>query len=333
MDPLLLDVNVHPTKQQIRISSEDELGELIKKALHDTMYQEVRIPGSYSEDIAPPPVQPRAEKPTQMNFEFQPAKEPQRSYDSARNWMPQTNRPQSDGTHVDESEAPPVPTHEMSDDESALRLAETAERKNYHEEATEQFPELDYIGQLHGTYLLTQNEDGLYFIDQHAAQERIKYEYYKALLSEEADAMQELLVPIVLEYPSDEVMVISENLETLADAGVSLESFGQNSFIVREHPTWILPGQEQSTIEEMIAFFLERKNLTVGLFREATAIMMSCKRSIKANHRLSDAEAVALIEQLPMCENPYNCPHGRPVLVKLTSYDLEKMFKRIQDRH
>ena len=335
MDPLLLDVNVHPTKQQIRISNEDELGALIRKALHDTMYQEVRIPGSYSEDIAPPPVRPREEKPTQMNFEFRPAKEPERSFEPPQKWEPQLGlgSEPSDYTRVDEPEAPPVPTHETNTDESALQLAETANRKNYNEEATEQFPELEYIGQLHGTYLLTQNEDGLYFIDQHAAQERIKYEYYKALLGEEADTMQELLVPIVLEYPSDEVMVISENLETLADAGVSLEPFGQNSFIVREHPTWILAGQEQSTIEEMIDFFLERKNLTVGMFREATAIMMSCKRSIKANHRLSDAEAVALIEQLPTCENPYNCPHGRPVLVKLTTYDLEKMFKRIQDRH
>ena len=234
---------------------------------------------------------------------------------------------------MDKPTTPTVLTHEIEKDESALEIAEMANRKNYNKEAEQQFPELEYIGQLHGTYLLTQNEEGLYFIDQHAAQERIKYEYYKALLAENADAMQELLVPIVLEYPSDEVMIISENLEVLADAGVSLESFGQNSFIVREHPTWILPGQEQSTIEEMIDFFLERKNLTVGMFREATAIMMSCKRSIKANHRLSDAEAIALIEQLPSCENPYNCPHGRPVLVKLTTRDLEKMFKRIQDSH
>ena len=342
MDPLLLDVNVHPTKQQIRISNEDELGALIKKALHDTMYQEVRIPGSYSEEVAssipqPQPKQAPAEKTEQMNFEFRPSKDSGSTYRppvSETRWEP-TPPPEmkTDTAHVDEPVAPPVLTHEIKTEESSLKIAETANKRSYNEEALEQFPELEYIGQLHGTYLLTQNEEGLYFIDQHAAQERIKYEYYKALLSEEADAMQELLVPIVLEYPSDEVMIISENLDKLAEAGISLEPFGQNSFIVREHPTWILPGQEQSTIEEMIDFFLERKNLTVGLFREATAIMMSCKRSIKANHRLSDAEAIALIEQLPTCENPYNCPHGRPVLVKLTSRDLEKMFKRIQDRN
>lgn len=336
MDPLLLDVNVHPTKQQIRISNEEELGKLIREALHDTMYQEVRIPQSYSE-VAPPPVRQREEKPEQTNFDFRSSNQTESRQEPTRQWDGMQNSPQSVNEEspqsMDEPTTPPVLTHEIEKDESALEIAEMANRRNYNKEAEQQFPELEYIGQLHGTYLLTQNEEGLYFIDQHAAQERIKYEYYKALLAEDADAMQELLVPIVLEYPSDEVIIISENLEVLADAGVSLESFGQNSFIVREHPTWILPGQEQSTIEEMIDFFLERKNLTVGMFREATAIMMSCKRSIKANHRLSDAEAIALIEQLPSCENPYNCPHGRPVLVKLTTRDLEKMFKRIQDSH
>lgn len=335
MDPLLLDVNVHPTKQQIRISNEDELGTLIKEAIHQTMYQEVRIPESYTEQAAPP-VRQRTEKPEQMNFEFQPKKEAKRAFEFPSVQAEPKTEVES-GAFVEETaDEPmenPILTHDIIEEESALKLAETAERKKYNEEAEKQFPQLEYIGQLHGTYLLTQNEEGLYFIDQHAAQERIKYEYYKALLSEEADAMQNLLVPIVLEYPSDEVMVISENLEKLAAAGVILESFGQNSFIVREHPTWIISGQEKDTIEEMIDFFLERKNLTVGMFREATAIMMSCKRSIKANHRLSDEEAIALIQQLPECDNPYNCPHGRPVLVKLTTRDLEKMFKRIQDRN
>lgn len=331
MDPLLLDVNVHPTKQQIRISSEDELAQLIQKALHETMHQEVRIPGSYSEEVAPPP-RPREEKLEQTSFAFQQKREERPVYHFPKEPVESGERNAYVEEAPEEVFGSPVLTHDLEADESAVTLAETAERKQYNEEATQAFPELEYIGQLHGTYLLTQNQEGLYFIDQHAAQERIKYEYYKKMLSEEADAMQELLVPIVLEYPSDEVMIISEHLEMLDSAGVVLETFGQNSFIVREHPTWMIAGQEKDTIEEMIDFFLERKNLSVGMFREATAIMMSCKRSIKANHRLSDAEAVSLIEQLPACENPYNCPHGRPVLVKLTTRDLEKMFKRIQDR-
>ena len=326
MDPLLLDVNVHPTKQQIRISSENELGKLIKDAIYKTMHQEVRIPGS-EEDTVQKPIQRRTEKPEQTHFEFQAPPTPER-----KRVFEFPEEPVANSEMVEEADAFNI-THDLQEDDSSLALAEKAERKHYNQEIERQFPELEYIGQLHGTYLLTQNKEGLFFIDQHAAQERIKYEYYKKELGETDFSMQELLVPIVLEYPSDEVMIITENLENLADAGIHLESFGQNSFIVREHPTWFIPGQEQATIEEMIDFFLERKNLTIGLFREATAIMMSCKRSIKANHRLSDAEAISLIEQLPQCDNPYNCPHGRPVLVKLTTRDLEKMFKRIQDQH
>jgi len=349
MDPLLLDVNVHPTKQQIRISSEDELGQLIQEVIHETMHQEVRIPGSVAEETRSAP-QPPTEKPEQMNFEFRTEQRPQKSFafpeEKQREFQKEPPQPPLPDDYpaateyvaetendFEEAEAASHLTHRVDEKDSALALAETAERKNYNEEATSQFPELEYIGQLHGTYLLTQNTEGLFFIDQHAAQERIKYEYYKEQLADTGVSMQELLVPIVLEYPSDEVLIISDHLDTLADAGVSLEPFGQNSFIVREHPTWIIPGQEQDTIEEMIDFFLEQKNLSVGMFREATAIMMSCKRSIKANHRLSDEEAVALIEQLPQCENPYNCPHGRPVVVKMTTRDLEKMFKRIQDSH
>lgn len=347
MDPLLLDVNVHPTKQQVRISNETELGQLIKEAIYEKMHQEVRIPGSSTE--ASPRFAPEfIEKPTQQQLDFKTKnKEADFAYPgSFLNKTGEQTAPMNETHQPFHQPAEPAETrsehegvvnetltHPLEQEESALKLAETAEKKRYNEEAAESFPELEYIGQMHGTYLLTQNEEGLFIIDQHAAQERIKYEYYKQELADAGMDMQELLVPIVLEYPSDEVMIITENMEKLSAAGINLEPFGQNSFIVREHPTWFVPGQEQDTIEEMIDFFLEKKDLSIGLFREATAIMMSCKRSIKANHRLSDAEAVSLIQQLPQAENPYNCPHGRPTLIKITVRDLEKMFKRIQDRH
>src|SRR5699024_11336180 len=113
---------------------------------------------------------------------------------------------------------------------------------------------------------------------------------YKQLLADTGPSMQDLLVPIVLEYPSDEVIIITDHLDKLADAGVKLEPFGQNSFIVREHPTWIIPGQEQGTIEEMIDFFLEKKDTSIGMFREATEIKMSCKRQLKGNIHQTDQE-------------------------------------------
>ena len=195
------------------------------------------------------------------------------------------------------------------------------------------FPELRYIGQLHGTYLITENSGGLYLVDQHAAQERVNYEHYRKAIGEVSDDQQRLMVPIVLDYSTSDFLLISERLELLKTLGIHLEEFGQNSFVLREHPTWFKAGQEEDTVVEMIDWILADHNISVAAYREKTAIMMSCKRAIKANHHLDEKQAKALLERLPECENPYNCPHGRPVLVEITNTEIEKMFKRIQDSH
>ncbi|AKP63653.1 DNA mismatch repair protein [Levilactobacillus koreensis JCM 16448] len=198
---------------------------------------------------------------------------------------------------------------------------------------TQRFPQLRYLGQVHGTYLLAEADDGLYLIDQHAAQERVNYEFYRQAIGEVSDDEQKLLVPIVLDYPTTDILELTNHLETLATVGIHLESFGPNSLIVHEHPTWFKAGQETDTIKEMIDWVLKDGKISVAAFREKTAIMMSCKRAIKANHHLDDQQARALLKKLATAENPFNCPHGRPVLVHLTDQDLEKLFKRIQDPH
>ncbi len=144
---------------------------------------------------------------------------------------------------------------------------------------------------------------------------------------------QSFLVPLVLNYSTVDAMTINQHLDTLAAVGLELESFGQNSFILRSHPTWFKEGQEEDTAKEMIDWLIKNGKLTVKEFRMKTAIMMSCKRAIKANHHLDEREAKALLKRLPQCENPFNCPHGRPVTVHFNDQDLEKMFKRIQDSH
>ncbi|UDE95855.1 hypothetical protein LHA31_03535 [Carnobacterium viridans] len=186
---------------------------------------------------------------------------------------------------------------------------------------------------MHGTYLFAQNEKGLYILDQHAAQERIKYEYFRKKIGEVSNNLQDLLVPIMLDYPNSDAIKIKENNDALETVGIFLEPFGQNSFLLRSHPVWFNQGEEESIVREMIDLLLEQGSISVAKFREATAIMMSCKGSIKANHYLSDAEARALLKDLKKTENPYNCPHGRPVLIHFTNKDMEKMFKRIQDPH
>lgn len=192
------------------------------------------------------------------------------------------------------------------------------------------FPRLDPIGQMHGTYLIAQNETGLYLIDQHAAHERINYEYFYERFGNPAEASQELLVPITLEFTPSEAGVIADKLALFEQVGVYMEAFGGNTFLVRAHPHWFPSGEEKGIVEEMCELLIsDRKSLDIAKLREKAAIMCSCKASIKANQSLSILEMETLLDRLAGCRNPYTCPHGRPIVVSFTTYELEKMFKRV----
>ncbi len=190
-------------------------------------------------------------------------------------------------------------------------------------------PPLYPVGQMHGTYIFAQNENGLYIIDQHAAQERIKYEYFREKVGKVENELQEMLVPITLEYSADEYMKIVEHKEELEKVGVFLEEFGYNSFIIRSHPQWLPAGQEGELIDEMIEQLLNMKKVDIKKLREEAAIMMSCKASIKANQYLRNEEISALLDELRRSEDPFTCPHGRPIIIHYSVYEMEKMFKRI----
>ncbi|BFH13485.1 DNA mismatch repair endonuclease MutL [Paenibacillus melissococcoides] len=191
------------------------------------------------------------------------------------------------------------------------------------------FPAVELIGQLHGTYLIASNAEGLYLIDQHAAHERINYEYYYERFGHPEEASQELLLPLTLEFTTAEAARIRDRLHLLEQAGIRLEPFGGQTFLVRSYPHWFPNGEEADLVREMTDWVLREKVPDVGKLREASAIMCSCKASIKANQRLTEAEAEALLARLAACRQPYTCPHGRPIVVKFTTYDLEKMFKRV----
>lgn len=363
MDPLLLDVNVHPTKQQVRISSEKELSQLIKQAVGGLMQTQQRIPNALG-NIHSSKKENSQNKIEQTTFNWQESTDSKKTTENKAFLFresvkeveaPFVERNETDSysiedhyeygshddvredkdhdsryTQADLSTEQSVVSEENHVLESPLK---TADRVLKEAKSMREFPHLEYVGQMHGTYLFAQNEDGLYIIDQHAAQERIKYEYYRKEIEKDGTVQQELLVPIVLEYPSNDAITIREYTDKLLKAGIELEDFGQNSFLIRRHPAWFKAGQEEAIVQEMIDFLLEKSDLSVAKFREATAIMMSCKRSIKANHYLNPNEARVLIQDLKETENPYNCPHGRPVLVQMTNNDMEKMFKRIQDPH
>lgn len=191
------------------------------------------------------------------------------------------------------------------------------------------FPELTLIGQHHGTYLIAQNEDGLYLIDQHAAHERVNYEYYYEKFGAPEDASQELLIPITMEFTSAESEKLKDRLAWFQKAGVILEHFGGGTFRVVSCPYWFPQGDEASIIEEMAEWVLNERAIDLAKLREKSSTLVSCKASIKANQKLTKEEANTLIQRLAACKQPYTCPHGRPIVVSFSSYDLEKLFKRV----
>lgn len=191
------------------------------------------------------------------------------------------------------------------------------------------FPELTLIGQHHGTYLIAQNADGLFLIDQHAAHERINYEFYYEKFGRPADASQELLLPITLEFTPSESEQLTQKLHWFEQVGVYLEHFGGQTFRVVSHPYWFPKGEEKALIEEMAEWVLSERSIDLAKLRETSSILCSCKASIKANQKLTEQEATTLLDRLASCRQPYTCPHGRPIVVSFSTYDLEKLFKRV----
>lgn len=368
MDPILVDVNVHPSKMEVRISKEAELYELVRNTIAASFKTRQLIPSGAK------PVKtdkPQSEQ-TSLELDSSPAastyaqakvdraektgmteerNESVSSYEGTSNMavsrVVDSGRLTGAGQGIlpkkSETEWTSLPSQvkeillpkeEPADlvnvpvDSAANAIeAETAITERIKQ--TERVPRMYPIGQMHGTYILAQNENGLYIIDQHAAQERIKYEFFREKVGQVENELQDMLVPLTFEYSTDECLKINEYKDELEKVGVFLEEFGPNSFIIRSHPQWLPHGEEKEIIEEMIEQLLSMKKVDIKKLREEAAIMMSCKGSIKANHYLRNDEIQALLDELRLASDPFTCPHGRPIIVHFSSYEMEKMFKRV----
>ena len=349
IDPYLADVNVHPTKQEVRISKERELMALISQAIANALKEQDLIPDAL-ENLAKSTIR-RTEKPVQTTL---PLKENRLYYDResqdfklrpevADPQLPLTDEATADSISQENPVEKPTSAIKFAERKAAvydeldhpeLDLASLDKAYDKLEgEGASTFPELEYFGQMHGTYLFAQGNGGLYIIDQHAAQERIKYEEYRESIGDVDGSQQQLLVPYIFEFPTDDLIRLQQRKHLLEEVGVYLEEYGANQLILREHPIWMKEEEIEAGIYEMCDMLLLTKEVSIKKYRAELAIMMSCKRSIKANHTLDDYSARDLIYQLSQCDNPYNCPHGRPVLVNFTKSDMEKMFRRIQENH
>lgn len=306
MDPLLVDVNVHPSKLEVRFSKEQELCALLSAAVKEALRKETLIPDAL------PTLKKRKDFNEQRAFQFE-APQPSRPAMPPKEEVEKLYKPEFYNQPVKET----------------IPVIENVTLPDQEEPATDRIPPLYSIGQMHGTYIFAQNEKGLYMIDQHAAQERLKYEYFREKVGRIENELQELLIPMTFEFSADEYLKVEENRPILEEVGVFLEPFGDKSYIVKAHPSWFPTGEERDVIEEMIEEVLQMKKPDVKKIREEAAILMSCKGSIKANRHLRKDEIEQLLNDLRESEDPFTCPHGRPIMIHLSTYDIEKMFKRI----
>ena len=341
-DPQLTDVNVHPAKHQVRLSKEPELLKLIEETIRAAIREVIQIPLAEKKDK---PIRVPSE---QINM-WNPAKTAQPAFDEDK--LTTIVERLSGGTSIVKDPDAPSPVAQQSVIQTDFARSENVQQENtvhtnevplikknalpddqpiIETEKKRHFPQVEIVGQIHGTYIVAQMEDGFYLIDQHAAQERIKYEYFREKVGEvNANERQTLLLPLTFHYAADEALRLKESMAALEEVGVFLEEFGLSSFVVREYPTWFPKGQEQEIIEELIEQVLSARKTDIKKLREDAAIMMSCKKSIKANHYLNKEQMERLLDDLRNADNPFTCPHGRPVLIHFTSYEVEKMFKRV----
>ena len=189
-------------------------------------------------------------------------------------------------------------------------------------------PDLKVLAQIFKTYILSEADNKLFLIDQHAAAERYNYEKLQREFIERKNYKKQMLIPLMFDFSVDEAAEVRNNLEKFEELGIVFEAFGDNSYVVREFPGWIEEDEEQM-IKIIVEKVLRNNNITFNELRNDAIAMASCKMSIKANQVLTDVEMNKVISDLYECKNPFTCPHGRPIITKMEKKDLEKMFKRI----
>lgn len=367
MDPILVDVNVHPTKLEVRLSKEQLLYDLINQKIKEAFRGMSLIPDTSLEKQKPKKSQKEIFEQQKIDFEakrnqnttqHQQVSHKRESVEEIEKTNDATSREPSSSWHFkDKTEHHSViqedtinqednkeigvqhdEPEQVENNEETYEVQDTVEHVDtpyqapIEEEDVSEGPRVPYmevVGQVHGTYIVAQNDTGMFMIDQHAAQERIKYEFFKEKIGEVTNETQSLLLPLTFNFSKDEHMIIEKYLQSLAEAGVFLEPIGHHDYMVSEYPVWLPNVDAEEIIKDMIDYVLNHEKVDIKKLREDAAIMMSCKKSIKANHYLRNHEMSHLIDELRETTDPFTCPHGRPIIIELTTYELEKLFKRV----
>ncbi|CDR24462.1 DNA mismatch repair endonuclease MutL [Staphylococcus schweitzeri] len=379
MDPILVDVNVHPTKLEVRLSKEEQLYQLIVNKIQEAFKDRILIPKNNLDNASKKNKVLQSFE--QQKIEFEQRQKVNEAQDKPNSFEKDNSKQvkQESQYHVSNSSDDYNPfvtkiteslieedevtaynnTREKDEDyfkkqqeilqqmDQNTGLDEESSDQNFDNHSSDDYydasdikgtkskdpkrriPYMEIVGQVHGTYIIAQNEFGMYMIDQHAAQERIKYEYFRDKIGEVTNEVQDLLIPLTFHFSKDEQLIIDQYKNELQHVGIVLEHFGGHDYIVSSYPVWFPKDEVEEIIKDMIELILEEKKVDIKKMREEVAIMMSCKKSIKANHYLQKHEMSDLIDQLREAEDPFTCPHGRPIIINFSKYELEKLFKRV----
>lgn len=308
VDPSTIDVNVHPSKTEIRISLGNELESIISRVISETF--------EIKEIIQQPILKPKSENnyiEQKIDFTFQKEMVIKETPELVTEKIIEVVPPKKQRVDININvESPPVVEVEEN------IIIETSK-----------LPTMFPIGQVHGTYIVAQSDSSMYLIDQHAAMERINYERYYLQLGNPIQELVDLLVPIVLEYSSEDFMKIIDKNDEIEAFGIKFEQFGFQTIKINAHPNWFPKDYEKQAIENIFEAVIRGEHLSVHRFRDNYAILLSCKLSLKANDNLEILEMEELIRRLSLCNNPLSCPHGRPTIIEFSEYELEKLFKRV----
>ena len=303
VDPILIDINIHPTKMDIKFSKMEALKDLVTNLIEKNLKELTLIPTiSVRDNYSVSEVKTQIKK-----SESEDIREPKEEI-------------KYENITLDFS----IQEEKMKYEESKEETKELKEEKNY------RIKEMIPRGIVYLTYIIAENEDGMYIIDQHAAAERINYE--KVLNSlRETKTIIDLLVPVKIELSSPEFLILKQNFDLIKEYGFDIEEFGLNTIIIRSHPSWIADDIAEECIRKVIDIIIEKQKFDFDLFVWRMASTMACRMSIKANDYISYEDQIWLLNELRKCENPFTCPHGRPTIITYTKQDLEKLFKRSLD--
>ena len=397
MDPILLDVNVHPTKQEVRLPKEAELIRLIKEIIAERLSNYTYIPQGMN-NVLTKKEKSRIEKLdflSELDTKFGIEEDADilkkqledkiineddfifgednlsseknisvndKNENNDNSYSRKTNRVKSALPDLSYSPHPKdnrnrfgeKPTKkeienfmnfskrdEIEYTEDKVILGSDSELDNSHfneiknakivqddETKVRTLPDLKVLAQIFKTYILSEADNKLYLIDQHAAAERYNYEKLQREFSDRKNYKKQMLIPLMFDFSVEEAAEVRNNLEKFEELGIVFEEFGDNSYVVREFPGWIEEDEEEM-IKIIVEKVLKNNNITFNELRNDAIAMASCKMSIKANQILNEVEMNKVISDLYECKNPFTCPHGRPIITKMEKKDLEKMFKRI----